>query len=400
MDQNLLLLLTCTRGFENFAKDEAEKLGCTDLEVIGGGVRAKAPFDTVMKLCLWARTINKVMVEIAHTYVTKEADLYDMGKNVTLDPWFSAMSTFCIHAHINDERFKNPVILSLKVKDGIADKMREAWGCRASVDTQHPDIELNLQVIRKTARLYVEMQGEPLNMRGYRRRQNMAPIRETLAAAMIMASGWEPSTPFFDPMCGSGTFSIEAALMATNTAPGIQRHFGFEKLPFFVGEYKARWAEMRDQARDLAKTGRKAFAGQIFASDIDDDALDIAANNAKTAGLDQFITFSNQDVLKLEPSSGCYLMNPPYGDRLEVSGYELPEFYFQLGRKLRTFAGARLTIISTPELLKKNMHMKPETRIATFNGPIECEVATYTLGGATPRTAAVDAKSANANSRK
>lgn len=377
---DLRLLLTCTRGFEAFAQNEAESYGCSECEIIGGGVRAKANMKTILSLCLWTRTINKVMLELASSFVSKESDIYELGKKIPLEPWFSAQTTFCIHAHVNDERFKNPVILSLKLKDGLVDHMRDVWGCRASVDTQRPDIELNLQIIQKKARVFLELQGDPLNMRGYRRRQNLAPIRETLAASMIALSGWTHDLPFTDPMCGSGTFAIEAALRATNTAPGIQRHFAFEKLPFFQADLKTEWSHLRDEARECAKAGRKAFDGVIRASDIDQDALDIAMNNAKTAGLDAFIRFECADVLKLSPSGGHLMMNPPYGERIYVSGYELPEFYFQLGKHLRTFEGACLTIISTPELLKKNLHMKPNTRVATYNGPIPCEVAQYALG--------------------
>lgn len=374
------LLLTCTRGFEAIVQKEAETLGCSDCEIIGGGVRVHANMTTVMRLCLWSRTINKVMLELASAYIHKEEDFYNLGRALPLTPWFTAQTTFCIHAHVNDERFKNPVILSLKLKDGLVDLMRDKWGCRASVDTRRPDIELNLQVIQKKARVFLELQGEPLNMRGYRRRQNLAPIRETLAASMIAMSGWSPELAFVDPMCGSGTFAIEAALLATNTAPGIQRHFAFEKLPFFHADLKVEWSKMRDEARECAKIGRKRWGGVIYASDIDPAALDIAANNAKTAGIDAFVRFECGDVLDLEPMRGHIMMNPPYGERIRVSGYDLPEFYYQLGRHLRTFSGACLTIISTPELLKKNLHMKPDLRISTFNGPITCEVARYALG--------------------
>lgn len=375
------LLLTCTRGFESDVKAEAENLGCSACEVIGGGVRARGDMKTVMRLCLWSRTINKIMVEIADAYISKENDVYELGRRLSLEPWFTAQTTFCIHSHINDERFKNPVILALKLKDGLVDRMRDLWGCRASVDTQHPDIELCLQIIQKKARVFVELQGEPLHMRGYRRRQNLAPIRETLAASMIALSGWTPDSPFADPMCGSGTFAIEAALRATNTAPGIQRHFAFEKLPFFDSELKADWKVLREEALETSKIARKRFQGIIHASDIDRHALEIAMNNAKTAGVDKFIRFTCVDVLKLEPCHGHLMMNPPYGERIRVNDYALPEFYFQLGRHLRTFSGARLTIISTPELLKKNLHMKPDKRVSTFNGPIACEVALYGLGG-------------------
>lgn len=196
---------------------------------------------------------------------------------------------------------------------------------------------------------------------------------------MIAASGWDGSTPFCDPMCGSGTLAIEAAMIATQTAPGIQRHFGFEKLPFF-GDVESQWQAMRREARELARIGRKNFAGEIVARDIDAQALDIAQNNAQTAGLDSCIRFVAGSVLDYRANGVCVVTNPPYGERISVSGMELPEFYFQLGRHLRTFSDSSLTVISSAELLKKNMHMRPALRISTFNGPLACEVASYELG--------------------
>ena len=375
----LQLLATTARGFENSLADELTQLGVQNPQVSSGAVLFQADFMLAIKLCLWSRIANKIEILLAETYVHDENDIYDLGQKIPLDPWFEPTATFRINAHVNDDRFKNSVFLSLKLKDGLVDHMRDVWHQRSTVDTQNPDITLNLQVIQRKARVYLELQGDPLNMRGYRRRQIQAPIRETLAAAMIQNSGWTAERAFIDPMCGSGTFAIEAALMATKTAPGIQRHFGFEKLPVFP-QYAAAWRNLRDQAKEQSKQARKNLNIRIRAIDIDNSALDIAQNNAQTAGVADLIEFSRGNILDLKPTTADIVTNPPYGERITVSGLDLPEFYFQLGKRLRSFTDATLTIISTAELLKKNMHMKPDLRIQTFNGPIACEVAHYKLG--------------------
>ena len=384
MNQNLSLLATTARGFEDLLCHELAKLGAQKTEIVSGGVKCQASFETAMKLCLWSRLANKLEVLIGECYAANEEAIYELGKKLPLSPWFSTNSTFCVRTHVNDKKFTNSVFLSLKLKDGIVDHMRETWGQRASVDTEKPDVVVALQVIQRKARVFIELQGDPLNMRGYRRRQIQAPIRETLAAAMIALSGWTPDAGLFiDPMCGSGTFAIEAALIATQTAPGIQRHFGFERLPFFP-LYAQAWKNLREEARDISKKARKAFQAEICAINIDDTALDIAQNNAQTAGVSDLIHFSKGNILTLKPRQATLVTNPPYGERITVNGLEMPEFYYQLGRLRRTFPQSSLTIISTAELLKKNMHMKPEKRIATFNGPIACEVAKYTLGQGIP----------------
>ena len=380
LDQ-LSVLITCARGFEPFLADEIGSIGCEKPEISAGAVTCRASFLQTLRICLHSRIANKVEVLLAEDHALNENDIYALGRKIPLDPWFSPHHSFCIHAHVNDAKFKNSVFLSLKLKDGIVDHMRDVWNQRASIDTERPDISLSLQVIQRKARVFLELQGDPLNMRGYRRRQIQAPIRETLAAGMIAASGWDAGQAFVDPMCGSGTFAIEAALRAIQSAPGIQRHFAFEKLPFF-GDYAQAWREMRGRAKDLSRDARKRVSLDIRARDIDTTALEIAQNNAQTAGVDEFIHFEKGDILCLRPTAGAIVTNPPYGERITVNDLDLPEFYYQLGRHLRTFADASLTIISTAELLKKHLHMKPEKRIQTFNGPIACEVATYRLGGA------------------
>ena len=373
------LIATTARGFEPILAEELVELGVHNPHPANGAVLFMADFEMAMKLCLWSRIANKFEVLLAESYALNENDIYELGLKIPLEPWFTPKTSFKIHAHANDQKLKNIVYLSMKLKDGLVDQMRDVWHQRSTVDTQNPDITLNLQVIQRKASVYLELQGDPLNMRGYRKRQIQAPIRETLAAAMIRFNQWQPNRALIDPMCGSGTFAIEAALMATQTAPGIQRHFGFEKLPMFP-KYAEIWRTLRNQAKETSRQARKNLEIQIQASDIDDDALDIAQNNAQTAGVSDLIRFSRRNILDLKPTTADIVTNPPYGERITVSGLDLPEFYYQLGKRLRTFTDSTLTIISTAELLKKNMHMKPDQRVSTYNGPISCEVARYRLG--------------------
>ncbi len=370
---------TCARGFEPYLRSELCALGVRSASECGGGVQFRATFCEAMKICLWSRIANKVEALLGDCYAASDASIYELGRGIDLDPWFSPDKTFCVHAHSSDSKFKNALFLSLKVKDGIADRMREQWGRRSSIDTAHPDISLSLTVVQSRARLYIELQGDGLSMRGYRRRGLSAPIRETLGASMIAASQWDGKGLFCDPMCGSGTIAIEAAMIATQTAPGIQRRFGFEKLPFF-GDFEQTWRQMRQEARETARMGRKNFCGEIVARDIDGEATELARNNAQTACLDGCIRFERGSVLDYAAERACIVTNPPYGERISVSGYDLDEFYFQFGRKLRSFGESTLTVISSAELLKKNMHMRPSQRISTFNGPLACEVARYALG--------------------
>ena len=370
---------TCARGFEPMLADELRTLNIENPEISSGAVVFSASFTTAMKLCLWSRIANKIEIILAEAHVLNENDIYELGRKIPLDPWFKPNTSFCVHTHLNDKKFNNSVFLSLKLKDGLVDKMRQAWNQRASVDTQNPDCVVSLQIIQRKARVFLELQGDPLNMRGYRKRQMMAPIRETLAASMIRLSQWHPERTFIDPMCGSGTFAIEAAMMATQMAPGIQRHFAFEKWPIFP-DLAQQWRQMREEAKERSKQTKKQLSTRICAYDIDPDALEIAQNNAQTAGVSELIEFKRADILNLRPTQADIVTNPPYGERITVNHLDLPEFYFQLGRNLRSFPDSSLTIISTPELLKKNMHMKPTQRIPTFNGPLACEVAHYKLG--------------------
>lgn len=371
---------TCARGFEPYLRVELETLGASNAQECPGGVQFSATIETSMKICLWTRIANKIEILLGDTYAANDEAIYELGRKLPLFPWFSPEKTFCIHAHSSDPKFKNSLFLAMKLKDGIVDNMREKWSKRCSIDTERPDIELSLQVAQRRARVHLEIQGAPLNMRGYRRRQREAPIRETLAASMIAMSGWQPGkSQFIDPMCGSGTFAIEAALIATDTAPGIQRHFAFERLPFFP-DFNTTWLHIRQEARERSKIARKTWHETLLARDIDATALDVAQNNAMTAGVSDLIRFQQKNVLELSTHDATIVTNPPYGERISVGEYEIEEFYFQLGRQMRQQEHSNLTIISSPQLLKKNLHMRPQKRIPTYNGPLPCEAAFYMLG--------------------
>ena len=360
---------------ERFLALELESLGCSGCEIVSGGVLYKGSLPSAMNLCLWSRQANKVLLLLAQGYVKNEAGVYDLGKKIDFSRWLNVDYTFCVRTHLNDNHFKNSHFLSLKLKDAIVDQMREKSGMRPNVDTENPDVAFSLQIISGRARIFIELQGDSLNRRGYRRKHLEAPLRESLAASMLAFSGWD-NAPLMDPMCGSGTIAIEAALKASCTAPGIQRKFGFERWPIFP-TFADEWQKMRTDARAM----RRPVDFPIIASDIDPEAIETARRNAQTAGVDQYIQFKVCDVLDTQPfaQGGTVIMNPPYGERLDAGDPELCELYYQMGRHFRNFKGHTLTILSFAELLKKKLHLKPDERIKVFNGPLECEVARYDI---------------------
>ncbi len=370
-------LATCARGCEPFVAAELAALHLEVTEEVSGGVLCRGDFAAGMRACLYLRCATKLLLSLGTAQVRQEGDLYDSVRALDLAPWFSPRHSLAVDTHLNDPRFGNAHFLSLKIKDAVVDDVRDRCGERPSVDTKKPDVAVVAHVVQGTARYYLAMQGESLHNRGYRRRHVEAPLKESLAASLLAFSQWDGATPLLDPMCGSGTLVIEAALLATGTAPGIQRHFGFERWPIFSDAVATTWAELRAQA----KAARRATAVPFFASDHDGRAVAAAENNARTAGVADLIHFSVRDVATVDPcpGGGQVVVNPPYGERIG-SGLAA-EVHDKLARHVRHFEAHRLAILSTPVLLRQQMHMRPERRLRVFNGPLACEMASYQTGG-------------------
>jgi putative N6-adenine-specific DNA methylase len=336
----------------------------------------EGPFELAMRACLHLRTASKVLLLLGEFRVRHEQDVYDAVRSLPLNLWFGPDHTICVRSHAPDRAFRNSHFLSLRIKDAIVDHLRERYGRRPSVDTQSPDIEVIAHVDRGAATLYLGMQGAPLNQRGYRKMQTEAPLKESLAASLLAFSGWDRQRPMLDPVCGSGTIAIEAALLASNRAPGLLRSFGFERWPRFDEQLARCWAALREEAQQAVGE----LATPIRACDIDPQAIKAARVNAVQAGVGHCIDFRHSDFAQLdwgeEPLE--VLGNPPYGERLGALKPRLAALHAKLGDKVRSIAGAGMTLISVPELLRQT-HLKPDARLAVFNGPLRCEMARYAI---------------------
>ncbi len=377
-------IATCARGFEKLLVEELKTsvMSTFDISVkqqFAGGMRLDASFEAAMAFCLHSRLATRLSLVLAKGNCHSQDDVYRLSKSIKWNEYIDENLTFKVRAHCNHPRIDNAHFISLRVKDGIVDSFRASKALRPSVDTKRPDVLIYTQVLKQETVIALELQGiNPLSQRGYRQRFGNAPLRETLAASMIAYGQWHADRPFRDPMCGSGTIAIEAAMLATQTAPGIQRHFGFEKWKNFA-LYERQWQKLRSDAKRL----RRAISTpgvRIVASDVDPAMVKIAQTNAKTAGVDAVIDFVVADIRRLPPLSAEteVVVNPPYGERLD--DIALTELYFEIGRRARQWDRHWLTILSRKQLLKKHLHMKPCMRASVYNGPIECEIARYHLG--------------------
>jgi putative N6-adenine-specific DNA methylase len=243
------LFLPCAAGVEDFLADEVHRLtglAGNDLLVGRGGVVAHAAWRDALRLNLHSRLAQRVLVQLSHTPYANEQDLYDAASQVAWEIWFTTKQSFKVETTAQHSPLKSLNFAALKIKDAVADRFRHKCGARPDVDTQQPQVRLYVHLTSTHCTLYIDTSGEPLFKRGWREDKGEAPLKETLAAAMIAASGWDASAPLYDPCCGSGTIAIEAAQAACNIAPGLTRRFGFERLLPYQAHV---WTGLRDEAQ-------------------------------------------------------------------------------------------------------------------------------------------------------
>lgn len=318
------------------------------------------------------RTALKVLKPIAQFKVNKKEDLYSKAKIIPWSEYLTLDKSFSIESTVQSEMFVNSMYASLKVKDAIADYFRESLGKRPSVNTEDPDIRVHVYLMGDYCEISLDSSGESLHKRGYRIRQGEAPINEVLAAGMIMLTGWDGATDFLDPMCGSGTLLIEAAMIARGIPAGIYRKsYGFEKWPDFDDEL---FSEIYNADYERESSIR------IFGSDISVQSCAIARANIKNAGLSKTIEVETKDFLDLDPpfGNGTILTNPPYGERLRAGS--ITELYKSVGDVLKQkYAGYTAWIISSSEDGFKNIGLKPSRKIELFNGALPCSFRSFEL---------------------
>ena len=395
----LQLFLPCAAGVEDYLAHEVHGLtglSGNDLLASRGGVFAKASWRDAMKLNLHSRLSQRVLVQLSHSMYRNEQDLYDAASNIAWEVWFTPKQTFKVEVTAQHSPLQSLNFATLRIKDAVADRFRaKAHGVRPSIETQWPDVRVFAHLTTDHVTLYIDTSGEPLFKRGWRADKGDAPLKETLAAAMLAASGWwnpernevTAGVPLYDPCCGSGTITIEAAQIAGNIAAGGQRSFGFEKLLPYQDHV---WAGLKNQAQEA----ERPVAVEIFGSDVSHRMVDFAERNAERAGVAQAVQFRGGDALQRMPpaTSGVMLLNPPYGERIEVGGVarigareqaeteDGGEFFSQLAAHWKKNYAGWTGWVLTPDLkLPQRMRLKESRRVPMWNGPIECRLFRFDM---------------------
>ncbi|NBW24734.1 MAG: class I SAM-dependent RNA methyltransferase [Betaproteobacteria bacterium] len=397
----LTLFLPCAAGVEDYLAPEVQTitgLSGTDVVKRRGGVWVNGSWRAVQLLNLHCRLAQRVLVELSFTEYRNERDLYEAASAVAWEIWFTPRQSIKVEVTAQHSPLTSLNFAALKIKDAVCDRFRDkAHGVRPDVDTRNPDVRIYAHLTTDSCTLYIDTSGEPLFKRGWREDTGDAPLKETLAAAMLAASGWadgEGDLPvLYDPCCGSGTVVIEAAQIACNIAPGSLRRFAFEKyLPFQAHV----WVAIRDEAQSRVVRPEPGQPALIYGSDVAFRMVDFARRNAERAGVADVIAFRGGDALQRMPPvelGGVMLLNPPYGERIEVAGVAGQaagreaawmdnggDFFSLLASHWKkNYAGWSAWIL-TPDLkLPAKMRLKESRRVPLWNGPIECRLFRFDL---------------------
>ncbi|ACX87843.1 bifunctional 23S rRNA (guanine(2069)-N(7))-methyltransferase RlmK/23S rRNA (guanine(2445)-N(2))-methyltransferase RlmL [Pectobacterium parmentieri] len=376
------LFASTARGLEELLKSELESLGAQSCAVVQGGVHFEGDNRLLYQSLLWSRLASRILLPLNEFKVHSDLDLYLGVQAIDWSAIFSIDKTFAVHFTGTNDDIRNSQYGALKVKDAIVDSFTRKTGQRPDVAKQQPDIRVNVFLQRDMASVALDLSGDGLHQRGYRDLAGLAPLKENLAAAIVSRSGWQNGTPMVDPMCGSGTLLIEAAMMASDRAPGLHRtHWGFNAWLKHDAEL---WHELTSEAQQRAREGLQATTSRFFGSDNDRRVIEIAKANARRAGVAELISFGVKDAAQLqnplpEGPKGTVISNPPYGERLE-SEPALIALHNMLGRKMKSdFGGWQLSLFSaSPELLSC-LQLRAERQFKAKNGPLDCVQKNYQL---------------------
>ncbi|MBB5461340.1 class I SAM-dependent RNA methyltransferase [Paraburkholderia sp. Cpub6] len=406
--------LPCPRGLEAPLAAELGEIAAKHLNgapftagaQVPGGVHFRGGWAAGMAANLHSRLASRVLLKIAERPYRGEQDIYALALEQRWEQWFSAHETLRVDVTAIKSPLRSLEFTTLRVKDAICDRLREKSGARPSVDTAMPDVRVFAFLSATDCTLYLDTSGDPLFKRGWRLDKGAAPLRENLAAGILRLTGWQAGTPLYDPMCGSGTFLAEAAQLALNIAPGVERRFGFEKLKQFDARS---WQALKGAALEAknAARGSRGADLEIFGSDISGDMLEKARANFERAGLPP-ISLKQLDARDMTPpgsAPGILVANPPYGERIEVRGRnargelregrgnrdddgfrriqeEAPdsEFFQLLGNALKQrFAGWHAFILTSDRKLPGQLRLRESTKTPLFNGALECRLFRFDL---------------------
>jgi putative N6-adenine-specific DNA methylase len=371
---NFNIIAKTFAGLEEVLSHELTALGAQKIKVLKRAVMFTGNTKLLYESNLKLRSALRILKQTASFEVKNEKDLYNSIRSVRWNNYLNVTDTFAVDSVVHSKFFSHSKYAALKAKDAIVDQFRDEHGKRPSIDVDNPALRINLHIDDRKLTVSLDSSGESLHRRGYRIDKVKAPLNEVLAAGMILLTGWDGKGTLIDPMCGSGTIPVEAALIATNTAPGLLRNFfGFMKWHDFN---KNLWHDIKNRAQGSV-TGCNI---KIVASDISKPAVETASKNIARAGMEECIKLVNFPFEKLEinENSGIVIMNPPYGERLKVT--DMNQLYNSIGSRLKhSFEGFDAWILSSNKAALKHIGLKTSQRITLFNGPLESKFYKYSL---------------------
>ena len=376
------LFATTARGFEELLKSELTELGAQDAKVAQGGVHYWADDETLYRTLLWSRLSSRILLPIVQAKVFSDLDLYSAVLGVNWLDYFDEKVHFFVDFNGTNQEIRHTQFGAMRVKDGIVDYFERHGRARPNVDKEQPDIRIHAYLNRDDVVLSLDLSGDALHMRGYREDTGKAPLRETLAAAIVLRSGWQKGTPLVDPMCGSGTLLIEAAQMEAQIAPQLYRlHWGFD---FWQGHNQAAWEKVKEEALALAEAEKqRENAPHFYGFDLDHRVLQKAKQNAKNAGVAHLMQWQQGDVAAIKNPSqnvaGTVICNPPYGERLGTTP-ALIALYSVFGQRLKQqFAGWNASIFSGEPSLLDCLRLRSHRQFKAKNGPLDCVQKNYQI---------------------
>lgn len=366
---------TCPRGLEGVLGEELTALGAKEVRPVDGGTGFRGPYALNYRINLESRIASRVLWRVGQCRYRDENDVYATAQKIKWTQWFGPRQSIRVDTAAIKSPLRSLDFVTLRVKDAVCDVLRAAEGDRPNVDTRQPDVRIHVFLTRDEAVFYLDTSGDALFKRGWRTATGDAPLRENLAAGILKLAGWTPEQPLLDPMCGSGTFLIEAALMATRRAPGLNRKFGFEKLRNFDAQA---WETLREQ---VAAQENKSIKSIIYGYDRSGDAIVDARRNVAALGLESRIELKQCSFEDSKPPlpAGILITNPPYGVRMEELD-DLAAWYPTLGDILKQrYAGWTAYIFTADLRIAKLMRLQPSRRTPLFNGALECRLFKYEI---------------------
>ncbi|HEY9814853.1 MAG TPA: class I SAM-dependent RNA methyltransferase [Candidatus Obscuribacterales bacterium] len=367
---------TVARGLEDLAAQELESLGAQHVSTTFAGVGFEGDRSLLYRVNLWARLPFRILMQLTTFSCANDKALYRGIQSIDWSQYLTPEQTLAVRATGKNPQLNHTHFSALQVKNAIVDQQRQTFGERSSVDLENPDLAVNIHIQGSRCTVSLDSSGGSLHRRGYRPAVGAAPLKETLAAALIQLSDWTPDLPFLDPLCGSGTLPIEAALRGLNIAPGLFRdRFGFEFWHDFDVEL---WDQLQQEAEEQELSDLPSFIG---GSDRDPEVLDQARHNAYSCGLSEQIIFQQREFADLEApaDSGVLMCNPPYGDRLGRD-QDLAAFYKLMGDMFKQrFKGWTAFVLTGNLELAKCIGLRPSRRFVVYNGTIECRLLKYEM---------------------